>query len=189
MIGGMTLGLVLGSGLGLTRSLAQQGTESKTQAASSTGPVGYQSGKRSPFEDPARRPKRFGPPPSVKPFPSAQQRLQEYLTKRQHAKAVGAKLPSPLSAYLVSELEVNGIYKTKEGWGAFVRAKTTDTTFFVRIGDKAFNGEIVRIEPRQVVFTDITWMLNGPDQVKQISKGMTPPNASSAKPETAAASN
>ena len=179
-VSGMVLLLVV---LGAAAAQGQQNrpvkdtSKSEVEAVDSTGPAVYKPGKRSPFEDPARRPKKFGPPPSVKPFPSAEQRLQEYLVKRNHARAVGARVPSALTAYLVSELEVNGIYKTKEGMGAFVRARTTDTTFFIRAGDKAYNGTVVRIDAKQVVFTDITWMNNGPDQVREVAKAMQAPTA------------
>jgi len=76
---------------------------------------------------------------------------------------------------LVEELEVNGIFKTKDGYGAVLRAKPTNQTYFVHAGDKAFNGEIKRLEARQVVFTNITWMINGKDDIKEVTKVIQAP--------------
>ena len=99
------------------------------------------------------------------------------MSRRSQAKASGSKAPSGVSAFLVEELEVNGVFKTKDGYGAFVRARPTNQTYFVRLGDKVFNGEIKRLDPKQVVFTDITWMVNGKDETKEVTKVIQAPTS------------
>jgi len=67
------------------------------------------------------------------------QLVEEYAEK-------GMLEPSPVMQYLVSELDVMGIFRDEQGYGAFVRAIPTGTTFFVRRGTHCFNGEVLRIE-------------------------------------------
>ncbi len=67
------------------------------------------------------------------------QLVEEYAEK-------GMSEPSPVMQYLVSELDVMGIFRDEQGYGAFVRAIPTGTTFFVRRGTRCFNGEVLRIE-------------------------------------------
>lgn len=67
------------------------------------------------------------------------QLVEEYAEK-------GMNEPNPVMQYLVSELDVMGVFRDEQGYGAFVRAIPTGTTFFVRRGTRCFNGEILRIE-------------------------------------------
>ena len=147
--------------------------DDKTKAVDTTGPVVYNKGTRSPFEDPHRRP--ILAPAPVRLFPPVEERLRDYMARRAQAKATGAKLPSALSAFVVDEVEVNGIFKTKEGYGAVLRAKPTNQTYFVHVGDKLYNGGIKRLEAKQVVFTSTTWMNNGKDDVREVTKVIQAP--------------
>jgi hypothetical protein len=110
-------------------------------------------------------------------FPSITERLNDYMARRARAKANGTKVPSALSAYLVTELEVNGVFKTKEGYGAFVRALPTNQTYFVHSGDKTYNGQVLRVDPKQVMFTNITLMTNGKDITTEVTKVIQGPTA------------
>lgn len=135
---------------------------------------GYFQPKRDPFEIPARRPHKVEPPPQVKPVPSLQERLRQYAELRNRLRAEGRPAPSAVAAYLVSEIEVNGVFKDKEGYGAFVTAKPTNSTFFVRLGGKVFNGSVEKIEPQEVRFREITWMTTGKDVFKDVMKPILP---------------
>ena len=58
----------------------------------------------------------------------------------------GLAEPNPIMQYLVSEIEVTGVFRDDNGYGAFVRAIPTGTTFFIRRGARCYNGEVLRIE-------------------------------------------
>jgi len=147
--------------------------DDKTREVDTTGPAVYQKGNRSPFEDPVRRPKLA--PPAVRLFPPVDERLRDYMARRAQAKANGSKLPSALSAFIVDEVEINGIFKTNDGYGAVLRAKPTNQTYFVHVGDKLYNGSIKRLEAKQVVFTSIIWMNNSKDDVREVTKVIQAP--------------
>jgi hypothetical protein len=96
------------------------------------------------------------------PFPTLAQRQQDYLQAKQAARARNLPEPDPIGQYLVSELNVTGVFQTDQGVGAFVQAIPTNTTFFVSPGTKVYNGEIVTINTGsnfdlgQVVFREMT---------------------------------
>jgi hypothetical protein len=165
-----------------TKADKKDQSDDKMKSVDTSGPSVYVKGKRSPFEDPNRRPNNFHPA-TVRLFPPVEERLRDYMSRRAQAKANGTRIPLALSAFLVEELEVNGIFKTKDGYGALVRAKPTNQTYFVHQGEKVFNGEIKRLEAKQVVFTSITWMVNGKDETKEVTKVIQAPagDASSAE--------
>jgi hypothetical protein len=96
------------------------------------------------------------------PFPPIEQRRQDFLRSREEAKARGLPEPNAIGMYLVSELNVLGVYETDTGLGAFIQAVPTNTTFFVSPGTRVYNGEIVTINTGQnfdlgqVVFRQLT---------------------------------
>jgi hypothetical protein len=102
-------------------------------------------------------------------FPTLDVRRAEFRQKVETARARDAAEPNPVSQYLVSELEVTGVFRDERGFGAFVRAQPTGTMFFVRNGTRVYNGEVVRIggdaaDPgaAKVVFREVSYMeVNG----------------------------
>jgi hypothetical protein len=79
-------------------------------------------------------------------FPALAVRRAEFQQKVQAAVAQDKPEPEPVMQYLVSELDVTGVFRDDRGYGAFVRAQPTGTTFYVRSGAKLYNGEVLRIE-------------------------------------------
>ncbi|PYT09857.1 MAG: hypothetical protein DMF60_01665 [Acidobacteria bacterium] len=102
-------------------------------------------------------------------FPTLDVRRAEFRQKVEQARARDGAEPDPVSQYLVSELDVTGVFRDDRGYGAFVRAQPTGTMFFVRNGAHCFNGEVMRIggdnsDPgsAKVVFREVSYQeLNG----------------------------
>jgi hypothetical protein len=78
-------------------------------------------------------------------LPSLDARRAEFRQKVDQARARDLSEPDPVSQYLVSELEVTGVFRDDRGFGAFVRAQPSGTMFFVRNGARCYNGEVMRI--------------------------------------------
>jgi len=78
-------------------------------------------------------------------FPALDVRRAEFRQKVDQARARDLSEPDPVSQYLVSELEVTGVFHDDRGFGAFVRAQPSGTMFFVRNGTRCYNGEVMRI--------------------------------------------
>ena len=78
-------------------------------------------------------------------FPSLDVRRAEFRQKVDAAHSRDMGEPDPVSQYLVSELEITGVFRDDRGFGAFVRAQPSGTMFFVRNGARCYNGEVMRI--------------------------------------------
>lgn len=78
-------------------------------------------------------------------YPSLDVRRAEFRQKVDQSRLRDGSEPDPVSQYLVSELDITGVFRDERGPGAFVRAQPTGTMFFVRNGAKCYNGEVLRI--------------------------------------------
>ncbi len=57
----------------------------------------------------------------------------------------------PSQPYLIEEVSVNGIYKSVEGYGAFLKA-VNGRLFFAYSGMLFYDGKVLQIDPDQVLF-------------------------------------
>ena len=131
----------------------------QTSGPPSTNDVGPVADTIRPYSPAGRDPFRRWVPPKVAKgvskadakakllgFPALAVRRAEFQQKVQLAAAQNQPEPEPVMQYLVSELDVTGVFRDDRGYGAFVRAQPTGTTFYVRSGARLYNGEVLRIE-------------------------------------------
>jgi hypothetical protein len=136
----------------------------------------YRPAGRDPFRKvippkPGKSPKA----PRVLGFPALDARRAEFRQKVEVARTRGLAEPDPVQQYLISELDITGIFRDERGAGAFVRAQPTGTMFFVRQGTACYNGEIVRIETddaeaggAKVLFREVSYMeINGKQSLQE----------------------
>jgi hypothetical protein len=131
----------------------QQGSTNKDYLGPSGDSIRpYRPAGRDPFKKvmPPKEPKKTstGTIKQPKPlgFPSLEERRAKYRTMVDDNIDRGITEPNPVVQYLVSELEVTGVFRDDSGFGAFVKAVPTGTTMFIRRGARCFNGEVLRIE-------------------------------------------
>jgi hypothetical protein len=105
----------------------------------------YKPAGRDPFKKAVIKGQKAKAPAPVG-FPSIEARQADFKQKIARARATEQPEPNPLSQYLVTELEIMGIFSDGSGPGAFVKATPTGTLFFVRRGAHCYNGEITKIE-------------------------------------------
>jgi hypothetical protein len=109
----------------------------------------YKPAGRDPFKR-AVKPKpgsaKANKAPRLIGFPALDVRRTEFRQKADMAQARNLPEPDPVSQYLVSELDITGIFRDQRGFGAFVKAQPTGTMFFIRNGTRCYNGEVVRID-------------------------------------------
>ena len=118
------------------------------------GPVGdsikpYRPAGRDPFKKiikPKPKPGAAAKAPRPLGFPSLEERRARFRQLVDEANVRDQAEPNPVLQYLVSELEITGVFRDQSGYGAFVRATPTGTTFFIRRGTRCYNGEVLRIE-------------------------------------------
>ena len=85
--------------------------------------------------------------PQLIPFPTIAQRTQDYQLARQRAVQAKQPAPNPVGQFLVSELNVIGVFETERGVGVFVEATPTKQTFFITPGTRLYNGELLEMQP------------------------------------------
>jgi Tfp pilus assembly protein PilP len=83
------------------------------------------------------------------------------LLVRPEDRALGAR-PAGIAGMSIDEVVIYGIWKTRNGYVAQVRA-TDNKSYLVRQGDLLYDGEVVRVGPNEVVFRQ---NINDPQSVK-----------------------
>jgi hypothetical protein len=115
-------------------------------------------------------------------YPTLDMRRAEFRQKVDQARSRDGAEPDPVSQYLVSELDITGVFRDERGPGAFVRAQPTGTMFFVRNGAKCYNGEVLRIgsdvsDPgsAKVMFREVSYQeVNGKQTPQERTVTKTP---------------
>jgi Tfp pilus assembly protein PilP len=81
--------------------------------------------------------------------------------------------PEGLPGFLIDELKLQGIFKTRQGFTAMVNAPD-NKGYSVRVGDKVLDGEVIRITATAVVFRQ---EVNDPTRIeryREVVKDLTP---------------
>lgn len=73
-----------------------------------------------------------------------------------------------IGTYLIEEIDVQGVVRTRDGYIAMVTGPENQG-YSLRVGDKVFDGEVVRITPTSVVFRQET---------REVVRELTPRGAS-----------
>ncbi len=59
--------------------------------------------------------------------------------------------PPGVRGLLIDEMKLQGVFRTRQGLSAMVQG-ADNKGYLIRIGDKVFDGEVIRITPTSVVF-------------------------------------
>jgi type IV pilus assembly protein PilP len=81
--------------------------------------------------------------------------------------------PEGLPGFLIDELKLQGIFKTRQGYTAMMNAPD-NKGYTVRVGNKVLDGEVIRINPTSVVFRQ---EVNDPTRIeryREVVKDLTP---------------
>ena len=81
--------------------------------------------------------------------------------------------PEGLPGFLIDELKLQGIFKTRQGFTAMVNAPD-NKGYSVRVGDKVLDGEVIRVTATSVVFRQ---EVNDPTRIeryREVVKDLAP---------------
>jgi Tfp pilus assembly protein PilP len=81
--------------------------------------------------------------------------------------------PPGIPGFLIDELKLQGIVKTRQGWTAMVNGPD-NKGHLLRTGDKVLDGEVIRITPTSVVFRQ---EVNDPTRIeryREVVKDLSP---------------
>lgn len=83
--------------------------------------------------------------------------------------------PPGIPGFLIDELKLQGVVRTKAGLVAMVNGPD-NKGYLVRVGDKVLDGEVIRITPSSVVFRQ---EVNDPTRIeryREVVKDLNPPS-------------
>ncbi|HUF18092.1 MAG TPA: hypothetical protein VMS12_08645 [Thermoanaerobaculia bacterium] len=81
--------------------------------------------------------------------------------------------PPGAAGFLIEELDLTGVVRTREGFVAMVNGPDNNG-YLIKVGDKVFDGEVIRITPLSVVFRQ---EVNDPTRIerfREVVKDITP---------------
>jgi hypothetical protein len=159
---------------GSASSVTAQDTE--TTAPSTIKARNYGSG-RDPFrkyEPPKAVAKRA---PGEASVPSIQERINLYKAQKQAAMNARMQAPKPTTALLLGEIEVIGISRTPRGYAAIVQATPIKLSYVIYPGERFYDGQLVAIEERNLIFRHETVFTDGRRVKKVQVKPLRQPNA------------
>lgn len=120
-------------------------------------------------------------PPAPQPIPAANVEARFSAYKDLVRGSLGGRNPEPskLAPYLIEELTISGIFKTEEGFGAFITETATakQQTFFARVGWSTHDGIIEDITPTGVKFKKIIKYNNGTVKQTEEFRALPLPNS------------
>lgn len=122
-------------------------------------------------------------PPKPKPRvtqlqpPSIAARIEHYKSLRQAAMAAQQPAPKPTTAFLLSELQVVGLFRTPRGYAAMVEASPIKLSYVVYPGEKFYDGQLVAIEENRLVFRRHILWSDGRKEMVVETKPLRQPNA------------
>ncbi|HEV3484447.1 MAG TPA: pilus assembly protein PilP [Vicinamibacterales bacterium] len=81
--------------------------------------------------------------------------------------------PPGVPGFLIDEMKLQGIVKTRQGLNAMVRGPD-NKGYLIKVGDKVFDGEVIRVTPTSVVFRQ---EVNDPTRIerfREVVKDLAP---------------
>jgi hypothetical protein len=127
-------------------------------------------------------------PKALNPWPDFTSRHSEWVRRKELAAEAGTTGPDPLLQYLVAEVVVTGVFETDGGYGVFLFATPTGTTFFVAPGASLFNGRLDSIAPGGSGFAEDTQVVfverapKGGSERRVVKRVEAPPEKPAAGP-------
>lgn len=132
-------------------------------------PTTYREAKKDPFST-GKIERSLSVTPTLPPSiisviapPSFEERDMAWREARNNTR-IHSSQPEPfvLEKYLVNEVKVLGLYQKPEGQGVFLKPTVTaGTTIFAMVGQKFWNGQIIRIDKDKIEVEVTTLISNG----------------------------
>jgi len=84
--------------------------------------------------------------------PSIQARIEQYKAQKLAAMSARVAAPKPISAFLLSEVQVVGISRSPRGYAAIVEASPIKLAYVIYPGERFYDGQLVAIEDNRLIF-------------------------------------
>jgi hypothetical protein len=160
-------------------STAQAQEPSTTYRGTSRDPfVKYRAPvRRAPGAKRGANGKPLPPAPTVVEAPELQQRIDRYKALKVAAMSAQQPAPKPVTALLLSEVVVTGIFRTPRGYAAMVEATPIKLSYVIYPGENFFDGQLVAVEENRLVFRREKRYTDGKRELLVETKPLRPANA------------
>lgn len=109
--------------------------------------------------------------------PTIQERVDRYKAQKMAAMNSQRAAPKPTMAFLLSEMQVTGIFRTPRGYAAMVEATPIKLSYVIYPGEQFYDGQLVAIEENRLVFRRETRWSDGRRDLAVETKPLRQPNA------------
>jgi hypothetical protein len=109
--------------------------------------------------------------------PTIQERVDRYKALKMAAMNSQRPAPKPTTAFLLSEMQVTGIFRTPRGYAAMVEATPIKLSYVIYPGELFYDGQLVAIEENRLVFRRETRWSDGRRDVAVETKPLRQANA------------
>ncbi len=117
------------------------------------------------------------PPVTVVAAPGLQQRIDGYKSLKVAAMNAQQPAPKPVTALLLNEVAVTGIFRTPRGYAAMVEATPINLSYVIYPGEMFYDGQLVAVEEDRLVFRRETKYSNGKSELGVEMKPLRPASA------------
>ncbi len=117
------------------------------------------------------------PAPTPVAAPDVQARIDRYKAQKMSAMNAQAPAPKPVTAFLLDEMQVTGIFRTPRGYAAMVEATPIKLSYVIYPGEEFYDGQLVAVEENRLVFRRVTHFSDGKRDIKVEMKPLRKANA------------
>ena len=109
--------------------------------------------------------------------PPLEMRIERYKAQKAAAMNLQQPTPKPTTALLLDEVQVTGIFRTPRGYAAMIEATPIKLSYVIYPGEQFFDGMLVAIEERRLVFRREKRWSDGRREVAVDTKALRQPDA------------
>lgn len=106
------------------------------------------------------------PAPTPVAVPDVQARIDRYKAQKVSAMNAQVAAPKPVTAFLLDEVQVTGIFRTPRGYAAMVEATPIKLSYVIYPGESFYDGQLVAVEENRLVFRRVTNFSDGKRDIK-----------------------
>ncbi|MCP9495568.1 MAG: hypothetical protein MSG64_14065 [Pyrinomonadaceae bacterium MAG19_C2-C3] len=117
------------------------------------------------------------PAPMPVAVPDVQARIDRYKAQKVSAMNAQTPAPKPVTAFLLDEVQVTGIFRTPRGYAAMVEATPIKLSYVIYPGEAFYDGQLVAVEESRLVFRRVTTFSDGKRDIKVEVKPLRKANA------------
>lgn len=121
--------------------------------------------------------KPVAPLPVAVAVPDLKERIERYKALKVQAMNAQQPAPKPVTALLLSEVQITGIFRTPRGYAAMIEATPIKLSYVIYPGEMFYDGQLVAVEENRLVFRRETRYTNGKREMVVENKPLRLPTA------------